>query len=195
MVGVPGTAHRPPEARDKPKVGGFTTFRADRILELEPDLVLAFSDLQAEISAELIRAGDPRVLQQPALGRRDPPDRPDGGRPPRPRAPSARRWCSDMRDEIRQVREFSSVWPDRPRVYFEEWHDPLIAGIRWVSEIIEIAGGKDIFPELRDRARRARARRGSRRGVAAATRRSSSRRGAASPSTSRPFEGAPDGTE
>ena len=57
-----------------------------------------------------------------------------------------------MRDEARQVREYSSGWPDRPRVYFEEWHDPLIAGIRWVSEIIEIAGGKDIFAELRDRA-------------------------------------------
>jgi iron complex transport system substrate-binding protein len=54
-----------------------------------------------------------------------------------------------MRDEIKQIREFSSVWPDRPRVYFEEWHDPLIAGIRWVSEVIEIAGGRDIFPELR----------------------------------------------
>jgi len=53
-----------------------------------------------------------------------------------------------MRDEFKQVREFSSVWPDRPRVYFEEWYDPLIAGIRWVSEIIEIAGGQDIFPEL-----------------------------------------------
>src|SRR5215510_13678805 len=57
VVGVPGTAHRPPECRDKPKVGGFTTFRADRILALEPDLVLAFSDLQADVSAELIRAG------------------------------------------------------------------------------------------------------------------------------------------
>src|SRR5262245_39962047 len=57
VVGVPGTAHRPDEARDKPKVGGFTSFRTDRILELEPDLVLAFSDLQADISAELIRAG------------------------------------------------------------------------------------------------------------------------------------------
>jgi len=56
-----------------------------------------------------------------------------------------------MRDDIRQIREFSSVWPDRPRVYFEEWHDPLIAGIRWVSEIIELAGGRDIFSELRDK--------------------------------------------
>ena len=54
-----------------------------------------------------------------------------------------------MRDEIRQVREYSSVWPDRPRVYFEEWPDPPMAGIRWVSEIIELAGGRDVFPELR----------------------------------------------
>src|SRR6266542_2657468 len=59
VVGVPGPAHRPPEARDKPKVGGFTSFRPDRILDLGPDLALAFSDLQAEISAELIRAGVP----------------------------------------------------------------------------------------------------------------------------------------
>jgi iron complex transport system substrate-binding protein len=56
-----------------------------------------------------------------------------------------------MRDEIKQVREYSSVWPDRPRVYFEEWPDPMIAGIRWVSELIEIAGGRDVFAELRDK--------------------------------------------
>jgi iron complex transport system substrate-binding protein len=150
VVGVPGTAHRPSEARDKPRVGGFTSFRVDRIRELEPDLVLAFSDLQADISAELIRAGLPVFCSNPRsvddvlatiimvgglLGL----DKP------------ARDVVQDMRDEIRQVREFSSVWPDRPRVYFEEWHDPLIAGIRWVSEIVEIAGGRDIFSELRDK--------------------------------------------
>jgi iron complex transport system substrate-binding protein len=150
VVGVPGTAHRPPEARGKPRIGGFTTFRADRILDLEPDLVLAFSDLQADISAELIKAGLPvfctnqrsieEILQTilmlgGLLGLES----------------RARDLVLDMRDEFKQMREFSSVWPDRPRVYFEEWHDPLIAGIRWVSEIIEIAGGRDIFPELRDR--------------------------------------------
>src|SRR5258705_5912568 len=59
--------------------------------------------------------------------------------------PAARALVLDMRDEITQVREFSRVWPDRPRVYFEEWHDPLIAGIRWVSELIELAGGRDAF--------------------------------------------------
>jgi iron complex transport system substrate-binding protein len=55
-----------------------------------------------------------------------------------------------MHDEINQVREFSTMWPDRPRVYFEEWHDPLITGIRWVSELIELAGGRDVFAELRE---------------------------------------------
>src|SRR5262249_23105425 len=63
---------------------------------------------------------------------------------------AARGVVADIQDEIRQVREFSSVWPDRPRVYFEEWGDPPIAGIRWVSELIEVAGGRDIFRELRD---------------------------------------------
>ena len=150
VVGVPGTAHRPAEARDKPRVGGFTTFRADKIRQLEPDLVLAFSDLQADICAELIRGGLPVFCSNPRsvddvlttilmvgglLGLDE----------------AARDLVQDMRDEIRQVREFSSVWPDRPRVYFEEWDEPLIAGIRWVSEVIEIAGGRDIFPELRDR--------------------------------------------
>ncbi len=65
VVGVPGTAHRPAEARDKPRIGGFTSFRVDKIRELEPDLVLAFSDLQADISAELIRAGLPVFCSNP----------------------------------------------------------------------------------------------------------------------------------
>ena len=149
VVGVPGTVERPPEARGKPRVGGFTTFRIDRILDLRPDLVLAFSDLQADICAALIRAGTPLFCSNPRslddilqtvlmvgglLGA----------------AKRAHELVRDARDDIRQIREFSSIWPDRPRVYFEEWHDPLIAGIRWVSEVIEAAGGRDIFPELRE---------------------------------------------
>jgi hypothetical protein len=88
-----------------------------------------------------------------------------------------------MRDEFKQVREYSSMWPDRPRVYFEEWHDPLIAGIRWVSELIEIAGGRDVFAELARAAERQGPRGDSGGGRASAIRTSSSRRGVASPST------------
>ncbi|HZS34867.1 MAG TPA: cobalamin-binding protein [Methylomirabilota bacterium] len=149
VVGVPGTARRPPEARQRPRIGGFTTVHLPKILDLAPDLVLAFSDLQADAVRELVRAGVPvlalnqrsvtEVFQAilligGALGRED----------------AARGLVADMEDEIRQVREFSSMWLDRPRVYFEEWPDPPIAGIRWVSELIQIAGGQDIFPELRE---------------------------------------------
>ncbi len=151
VVGVPGTAVRPPEVREKPKVGGFTTFRLDKILALTPDLVLAFSDLQRDIARDLVGAGVTvfatnqrsfddvlrTILMIGGLIGRE---------------AQARALIQDMRDEIRQIREFSSIWPHRPRVYFEEWPDPLIAGIRWVSELIEIAGGNDVFPELRGKA-------------------------------------------
>lgn len=149
VVGVSGATVRPPEAREKPKVGGFTTFRVDKVLRLKPDLVLAFSDLQKDIVKDLVGAGIPvfatnqrsveevfgTILMIGGLIGRE---------------AEARALAQDMRDEIKQVREFSSVWPDHPRVYFEEWYDPLIAGIRWVSELIELAGGRDIFSELRD---------------------------------------------
>lgn len=152
VVGVPGTARHPPEVREKARVGGFTTFRVDKILALEPDLVLAFSDLQGGIVKELIEAGLPvfatnqrsfeQILQTILL---------IGGLIGK--EPEARAVVQDMQDEVRQFREFSSVWPDRPRVYFEEWDEPPISGIRWISDLIEIAGGQDIFPELKDRGR------------------------------------------
>src|SRR4029077_6064335 len=149
VVGVPGTARRPEAALEKSRVGGFTTFKLDKILALQPDLVLAFSDLQRDVVRDLIGSGvaflspnqrsfdevlDAMLMIGGALGceRR------------------ARELIADMQDDLRQVREYSSAWPDRPRVYFEEWMDPLIAGIRWVSEAIEIAGGRDVFAELRD---------------------------------------------
>jgi iron complex transport system substrate-binding protein len=150
VVGVSGAATRPPDARAKPRVGGFTTFRLDRILALEPDLVLAFSDLQADIVRDLVRAGIPVLaLNQRSLAGVFQAMLLIGGA--LGQEPRARGLIADMQDEMRQIREFSSVWPDRPRVYFEEWDDPPIAGIRWVSELIEIAGGQDIFPELRER--------------------------------------------
>jgi iron complex transport system substrate-binding protein len=148
VVGVPGTARRPEAVREKARVGGFTSFRLDRIQALEPDLVLGFSDLQKDVVRDLVGAGvtvlctNQRsfddvlraiLLIGGALGCEA----------------AARGLVQDMSDEVRQVREYSAVWPDRPRVYFEEWPDPLIAGIRWVSELIEIAGGRDVFAELR----------------------------------------------
>jgi iron complex transport system substrate-binding protein len=150
VVGVPGTARRPSAARRLPKVGGFTTFRVDKILELQPDLVLAFSDLQADVVRDLIRAGIPVLaLNQRSLAEIFQAILVIGGALGCDAA--AKGVVGDIQDEIRQVREFSSVWPDRPRVYFEEWGDPPISGIRWVSELIEIAGGQDVFPELRER--------------------------------------------
>jgi iron complex transport system substrate-binding protein len=148
VVGVPGTARRPEAARRKARVGGFTTFRMETILALQPDLVLAFSDLQKDVVRDLVGAGVPVLCTNQrsvndvlctilviggALGCEQ----------------AARGLVQDMRDDIKQTREYSSVWPDRPRVYFEEWFDPLVAGIRWVSEMIEIAGGHDVFAELR----------------------------------------------
>ena len=148
VVGVPGTARRPEAVRERARIGGFTTFRTDKILALEPDLVLAFSDLQREVVGELVAAGvtvlctNQRsfddvlravLLIGGALGLE----------------PAARALVDDIRDEVKQIREYSANWPERPRVYFEEWMDPLIAGIRWVSELIEIAGGQDVFAELR----------------------------------------------
>ncbi|MGH7342772.1 MAG: cobalamin-binding protein, partial [Candidatus Rokuibacteriota bacterium] len=148
VVGVPGTARRPEAVRDKPRVGGFTTFKLDKILALEPDLVLAFSDLQAVVVRDLVHAGVTVLCtNQRSLDDVFRAVLLVGGALGCERA--ARDVVRDMRDEIRQIREFSSVWPDRPRVYFEEWMDPLIAGIRWVSEAIEIAGGRDVFSELR----------------------------------------------
>jgi iron complex transport system substrate-binding protein len=149
VVGVPGTARRPEAALERARVGGFTTFKLEKILALEPDLVLAFSDLQRDVVRDLIAAGVSvlctnqrsfdETLQTILL---------IGGALGCER--QARELIGDMQDELRQIREYSAVWPQGPRVYFEEWMDPLIAGIRWVSEMIELAGGHDVFTELRD---------------------------------------------
>jgi iron complex transport system substrate-binding protein len=148
IVGVSGYTVRPPEARKKPKVSAFITAKTDKILALEPDLVLAFSDLQADICATLIRAGltvvcfNQRSVAEilrmiETVGAL-------AGVPEKGRALAA-----ELRSGLHAVREEASRLPRRPRVFFEEWHDPIISGIRWVGELIEIAGGEELFPELR----------------------------------------------
>ena len=149
VVGISGYTVRPPEARQKPKVSSFLHARYEKIDALAPDLVLAFSDLQADITGELVRRGYPvftfnqrsveeifemiRVLggiigvshKAEALARR-------------------------LEDGLAAIRTSAATFPRRPRVYFEEWDNPLISGIRWVEELIEIAGGVPVFPELRN---------------------------------------------
>jgi len=148
VVGVSGYTVRPPEARNKPRVSAFINARFDKIDALNPDLVLAFSDLQADIAAELVRRGHSVVV----FNQRSVPEilqmiRMLGGLI----------GCSDRADELAsrleadldRVRASAAQSPCRPRVYFEEWNDPLISGIQWVEELIEIAGGDPIFRELR----------------------------------------------
>jgi iron complex transport system substrate-binding protein len=147
IVGISGYTVRPPQARrDKPKVSAFTSARIDRIIELRPDLVLAFSDLQADIAAELIRSG----LQVHAFNQRD-----VAGILAMIRllgamvgaAEAAARLAETLSAGIERVRQRAGDGP-RPRVFFEEWDEPLISGIGWVSELIAIAGGEDCFAEL-----------------------------------------------
>ncbi len=148
IVGISGFTVRPPRARrEKPKVSAFTSARTGRIIELKPDLVLGFSDLQADIAAELARAG----LEVHVFNHRSVADilrmiRTLGGMigcEARAVALAGR-----LEGGLDEIRARAAQLSRRPRVYFEEWDDPLISGIRWVSELIGIAGGEDCFPEL-----------------------------------------------
>jgi iron complex transport system substrate-binding protein len=149
VVGISGYTVRPPEARAKPKVSAFINARFDKIEALQPDLVLAFSDLQADIAAELIRRGYPVVT----FNQRSVPEilqmiRVLGGLVGRGDAACA--LADSLERGLAAVREAAAALPRRPRVFFEEWDDPIISGIRWVDELIEIAGGETLFPELRE---------------------------------------------
>jgi iron complex transport system substrate-binding protein len=148
IVGVSGFTCRPKEARQKPKVSAFTSAKIDKIIELRPDLVIGFSDLQAQIAHDLIKAGVnvlvfnqrsveeifemmlmlARVVGTEAAG-----------------VVLAER----LRGGLARIVESAARFPRRPRVFFEEWNDPLISGIRWVDELVERAGGQPVFPELR----------------------------------------------
>jgi iron complex transport system substrate-binding protein len=151
VVGVSGYTVRPPEARQKPKVSAFLNARFDKIDALKPDLVLAFSDLQADIARELIRRGYPvytfnqrsvaEILQMirivgALVGC----------------AARAEALAASLEHGLDEIRESAASFSRRPRVFFEEWDTPLISGIRWVEELVEIAGGDPIFPELRAKA-------------------------------------------
>jgi len=149
VVGVSGYTVRPPEARKKPRVSAFIHARYERIEALEPDLILGFSDLQANIASELIKRGYPvMVFNQRSVAEILQMIRILGGLVGCPG--KADRLASRLELEIDSVRAAAARLPVRPRVFFEEWDEPLISGIRWVEELVEIAGGELTFPELRD---------------------------------------------
>ena len=147
IVGISGYTVRPPRARrEKPRVSAFLTARVGKILELKPDLVVGFSDLQAGIARDLAKAGlnvlifNQRSVQQildmilalaSLVGAAD----------------KGIQLIKSLEDGLAEIRQSAKALPRRPRVYFEEWDEPMISGIRWVSELVEIAGGEDIFAE------------------------------------------------
>jgi len=147
IVGVSGYTVRPPEARQKPKVSAFINARFEKILSLHPDLVLAFSDLQAELAAELVRRGLTVVtFNQRSVAEILQMIRMLGGLVGC--QPQAEALADRLERDLDGIRDAASRVAERPRVFFEEWDDPLISGIRWVEELVEIAGGAPIFPEL-----------------------------------------------
>lgn len=147
VVGVSGYTVRPPEARQKPKVSSFLHARYEKIEALQPDLILAFSDLQADITNDLVKRGYPvftfnqrsvaEILQMirvlaGIVGVAD----------------KGETLAASLERGLDDIRERASLLPRRPTVFFEEWYDPLISGIRWTEELVRIAGGDPIFPEL-----------------------------------------------
>ena len=147
VVGVSGYTVRPPEARQKPKVSAFISARFDTIEALKPDLVLTFSDLQADLTAELVRRG----LTVVAFNQRTVAEilqmiRMVGGLVGC--QTEAEALADRFAADLARMRESAARFPRRLRVFFEEWDEPLISGIRWVEELVEIAGGAPIFPEL-----------------------------------------------
>jgi len=148
IAGVSGYAVRPPQVRrEKPRVSAFISADVPKILALEPDLILTFSDLQADIAADLIRAG----IAVHAFNQRD-----IAGILAMIRTVGALIGATDKADalaaslsrRVDQTRERATRLTRRPRVYFEEWDEPMISGIGWVSELVTAAGGTDVFADL-----------------------------------------------
>ena len=147
IVGISGFTVRPARARkEKPKVSAFTSAKIGEILKLKPDLAIGFSDIQADIAAELVRSGvEVWIANHRSV---------DGildyirrlgalvGAGARADA-----YADGLQRGLEGIAREAATLPHRPRVYLEEWDDPLITGIRWVSELVTIAGGDDVFPE------------------------------------------------
>ncbi len=151
IVGVSGYAVRPSRVRkEKPRVSAFISADVPKILALEPDLVLTFSDLQADIVAELIRAN----VAVHAFNQRDIAGILDmirtlGALVGAPQKADA--LARSLSERVEGARARSAQLPRRPRVYFEEWDEPMISGLGWVSELVAAAGGIEIFPHLSQR--------------------------------------------
>ena len=148
IVGISGFTVRPPRARrEKPRVSAFTSAKIDAILALEPDLAIGFSDIQADIAQILIKAGVEVWISnhRSVAGILDYIRRLGAlvGATER-----AELYASAAEAHLATVAAGAAGLPRRPRVYFEEWDEPPISGIRWVAELIRIAGGDDVFPEL-----------------------------------------------
>lgn len=148
IVGISGFTVRPPQARrEKPKVSAFTSARIDEILALKPDFVVGFSDIQADIAAALIRQGvEVWISNHRSV---------DGILDYIRRlgalvgvADKARVYADKLEADLAAVAAEAARHAHRPKVYFEEWDEPLISGIQWVAELVRIAGGDDILPEL-----------------------------------------------
>ena len=147
IVGISGFTVRPPQARrEKPKVSAFTSAKIGEILKLQPDFVVGFSDIQADIARELVKAGVEVWISnhRSVEGILDYVRRLGalvgaGAR--------AEAYADELRRGLDAIEREAASLPRRPRVYFEEWDEPPITGIRWVAELIRIAGGDDIFPE------------------------------------------------
>jgi len=148
MVGVSGFSTRPAEIRSKPKVSTFRDANFDAIATLDPDLLITYSDVQADISREASLRGltvlncnqrslaeiyETIAMLSRFLGK----------------AAEGDRLIAGYQSGLREIATAAAQFPHRPRVFFEEWHDPLISGIQWVEELVEIAGGLPVFPELR----------------------------------------------
>lgn len=149
IVGISGFTVRPPRARrEKPRVAAFTSANLEAIIRLEPDLVLGFSDLQADIASALIRRGiEVHVFNHRSVSGILRMIRVLGGMIGC--APQAEALCAQLQAKVTATLQLARALPARPRIYFEEWDAPMITCIKWVSELIEIAGGIDCFAHCR----------------------------------------------